>query len=198
MTYLLWQDTETTGLHPGPGQALLEVALVVTDLDFQVLGHTTQLVPCDTRAAYEAADPFVKNMHTENGLWKEHADFMQLFSGDLGPATEALSDYLVTWASQFGIFPNDKSTLFCGQGNGAVDHAFLSAYLPRVRALWGHRTFDVSAWRELVMKWYGCKYADMPSLQGTTHRALDDCLHTIEVAEWIKLNFWRGNTEWSA
>ena len=190
MNALLFLDTETTGLHPGPGHALLEIALVATDLNFEILGQVSTLVPADTQAAYAVADDYVRNMHTENGLWKDHADFMHQIP-DVPSAINQLQDYLVTWASQFGLLPGDKSTLFCGQGNGGVDHAYVSQYLPRVRALWGYRTFDVSAWRELVFQWYGGKYTDLPAETGTKHRALDDVLHSIRVARWIKSNFWR-------
>ena len=184
---LLWVDLETPGLKPGPGHCVLECALAVTDLQFNVLGTTSQLVPADTRAAYEVADAFVKDMHTENNLWAEHHAFMH---AENVPTIGELSDYLITWAAGFGIFPGDKSTLFCGQGTAGVDLDYLTAYLPRVRQLWGHRALDLSAWRDLVMKWYGCKYTDRPALVGTTHRALDDILHTIDVARWIKERFW--------
>jgi oligoribonuclease len=185
---LLWLDTETTGLYPGPGHALLEIALVVTDLNFEILGQVSTLVPADTQAAFEVAEPFVKNMHTENGLWADHTDFMQLFGADLAPATNALQDYLITWAAQYGLFPGDRSTLFCAQGAVGVDNDFLRAYLPRVRELWGHRALDMSAWRDLIFKWYGCR---SPERAGTRHRALDDCLAMIETAKWARQMFWK-------
>ena len=184
---LLWVDLETPGLKPGPGHAILEIALAVTDLEFNVLGTTSQLAPADTLAAYEVADAYVKQMHTENGLWAEHHAFMH--SAQV-PTRGQLEDYLISWSAGYGIFPGDKNTLFCNQGAVGVDNDYLNAYMPRVRALWGHRALDVSAWRDLVMAWYGCKYTDMPALVGTTHRALDDVLHTIEVAKWIKERFW--------
>jgi oligoribonuclease (3'-5' exoribonuclease) len=187
---LLWVDTETSGLKPEPGHALLEIALVVTDLNFKVLGQISQLVPADTRAAFDVANPYVQQMHLDNGLWAEHFDAMKMCT-DRAAATNALSDYLVTWAAGFGIFPDDKSTLFCCQGAVGVDNDFLTAYLPRVRRLWGHRAFDISAWRDLVMQWYGCKFSDMPALVGATHRALDDALHMLDVARWIRQMFWR-------
>ena len=187
MNALLWLDTETTGLHPGPGHALLEIALVATDLNFEILGQVSTLVPADTQAAYEVADPFVKNMHTENGLWVDHADFMHQIP-DVPSAINQLQDYLITWAAQFGLFPGDKSTLFCAQGAVGVDNDYLRAYLPRVRELWGHRAFDISAWRDLIFKWYGCK---APEMAGTKHRALDDCLGMIATARWAREMFWR-------
>jgi oligoribonuclease len=186
MNALLWVDTETPGLHPGPGHALLEIALVVTDLNFQILGQVSTLVPADTKEAYRVADQFVKDMHSANGLWTEHAAFMAALPP--GDHTQALQDHLVTWAAQFGIYPGDRSTLFCAQGAVGVDNDYLTAYLPRVRQLWGHRALDISAWRDLVEKWYGCK---TPVRDGTAHRALDDCLNMIATAKWVRDMFWR-------
>ena len=187
---LLFEDLETTGLKPGPGHAILEIALVVTDLDFQIKGQLTTLVPADTRLAYETANDFVRKMHTENGLWRDHAEFLGLLADmNLRVATKALEDHLIQWAAGFGIFPGDKSTLFCGQGLAGVDNDYMTAYLPRVRQLWGHRAFDISAWLDLVEKWYGCKTPARKA--GIAHRALDDVLNTIETARWVRRMFWR-------
>ena len=187
MNKLLWLDCETSGLKPGPGQALLEIALVVTDLNFQILGQVSTLVPADTIAVWEVADPYVQTMHSNNHLWEEHFEFMKNIT-DVSSATSALQDFLLTWAAHFGIYPGDRSTLFCAQGAVGVDNDFLTAYLPRVRQLWGHRALDISAWRDLVEQWYGCK---TPVRDGTAHRALDDCLNMIATAKWVRDMFWR-------
>src|SRR5699024_169129 len=61
---------EMTGLDK-QRDALLEIAVLVTDADLNILGEGVDLVIRPPAAAVETMDPFVLNMHTTSGLIDE-------------------------------------------------------------------------------------------------------------------------------
>ena len=74
---IVWTDTETTGLHPPEG-SLLEVALVVTSDDLIARASTSLVVRPITPYSHEEwvarLDPFIREMHTKNGLLDDVRD----------------------------------------------------------------------------------------------------------------------------
>lgn len=158
MAKILWVDTETTGLDPET-LSLLEVALVVTGDALEVIDYAMWYVPCDTIEAYHKADDYVKQMHTKNGLWREHHAAQ--------PVADP-SDAILTWCAKHSLYPQCGAMF--GQGV-AYDREVLRIHLPRVRSLWNHRTFDVSGFADLLS-------APRPADE-TKHRAIDDALASV-------------------
>lgn len=74
---IVFVDTETTGLLPREG-SLLEVALVLTDDDLIERAAASFAIKPITPLAHEAwvasLDPFIKKMHTKNGLLDDVRD----------------------------------------------------------------------------------------------------------------------------
>ena len=64
-----WVDIETTGLDPNK-DSLIQMALVITDTDYNEISHTESLIWQPDRVLKEA-DPFVRKMHTTNGLFNK-------------------------------------------------------------------------------------------------------------------------------
>lgn len=65
---IAWTDVESTGLDEKTGD-LLEVALVVTDDQLvEVAATSVVILPSDLGATISKMDPYVKKMHTDNGL----------------------------------------------------------------------------------------------------------------------------------
>ena len=69
---LVWIDCEMTGLSL-EHDALVEVAVLVTDSELNVLGDGVQVVIKPPDAALETMPDVVRNMHTASGLLTELA-----------------------------------------------------------------------------------------------------------------------------
>jgi len=69
---LVWIDCEMTGLDLA-ADALIEVAVLVTDYELNVLGDGIDLVIAPPPGALEQMGDFVRDMHTESGLLDELA-----------------------------------------------------------------------------------------------------------------------------
>jgi oligoribonuclease (3'-5' exoribonuclease) len=68
---IVWTDVETTGLDEKTGD-LLEVALVVTNDQLDEVAAVSEIVvPIDRDATIAKMDPYVREMHTRNGLIRE-------------------------------------------------------------------------------------------------------------------------------
>src|SRR5690625_6953340 len=64
---MVWLDAEMTGLYPGV-DALVEVAIIITDADLNVLDDGIDIIIKPPAAAVEQMDPVVVEMHRNNGL----------------------------------------------------------------------------------------------------------------------------------
>ena len=67
---LVWIDCEMTGLDLS-ADALVEVAVLVTDYDLQVLGDGIDVVVKPPAEALAQMDDYVRQMHTSSGLLDE-------------------------------------------------------------------------------------------------------------------------------
>ena len=88
LPHLIWVDCEMTGLDINK-DALVEIAVLVTDAQLNVLGEGVDLVIKCEQGKLEAMDDFVKNMHTSSGL------ITQIPNGTtLAAADDAIITYL--------------------------------------------------------------------------------------------------------
>ena len=85
---MVWIDCEMTGLDL-VHDALIELAVLVTDDDLNVLGDGVDVVIKPPDAALEQMDDFVRTMHTTSGLLDELADGITL-----AEAEEQALDYI--------------------------------------------------------------------------------------------------------
>ena len=67
---MVWIDCEMTGLDLEK-DALVELAVLVTDAELNILGDGVDVVIRPPDAALEQMDEFVRNMHTTSGLLDE-------------------------------------------------------------------------------------------------------------------------------
>jgi len=112
---IVWIDTETTGLDPHTG-SLLEIAVVVTDDNFNELGaYSTNVLGADLANL----DEFIVGMHTKSGLLDE------LNEGN-GQTLEDVKSDLLVWLEQFG----DLSRAPLGGSSVHFDRAWLQVHLP--------------------------------------------------------------------
>ncbi|MFB0833062.1 oligoribonuclease [Arthrobacter halodurans] len=162
---IVWIDCEMTGLSL-EADALIEVAVLVTDPELNVLGDGVDIVIRPEPAALEQMGDFVRQMHTDSGLLEE------LDGGvDLGTATEQVLAYIRRWV------PEPRKAVLAGNTIG-TDRNFLARDMPGVIDYLHYRVIDVSTIKELSRRWYPKAYYQSPAKTGG-HRALGDIRDSI-------------------
>lgn len=161
---LVWIDCEMTGLDLDVDE-LVEIAIVVTDFELNVLDPGFQVVIKPDASALANMNDFVRRMHETSGLLAEIPDGISLAEAEF----EAL-EYIQRFA------PEGKAPL-AGNTIG-TDRMFLAKYMPRVDRWLHYRSVDVSSIKELSRRWYPRAYFNAPAKDGG-HRALADILESI-------------------
>ncbi|MEO7373295.1 MAG: oligoribonuclease [Terrimesophilobacter sp.] len=162
---LVWIDCEMTGLDVGLDE-LVEVAVVVTDFELNVLDPGFDIVIKPSQAAFDNMNDFVVNMHTESAL----IDAIPL-GVSLAEAETAVLAYIRQFVPVAGQAPLAGNTI-------GTDRAFLAKYMPKVDTHLHYRSVDVSSIKELSRRWFPRVYFNAPTKNGG-HRALADILESI-------------------
>ena len=162
---LVWIDCEMTGLSL-EHDALVEVAVLVTDSELNVLGDGVQVVIKPPDAALETMPDVVRNMHTSSGLLTELADGITLEE-----AEERVLAYITEHVPEPGKTPLAGNSV-------ATDRGFLARDMKRVDEYLHYRIVDVSSIKELARRWYPRAYFSAPAKNGN-HRALADIRDSI-------------------
>ena len=169
---IVWIDCEMTGLDLA-ADALVEVAVVVTDSELQVLDPGLDVVIAPPPQAVAQMNDYVRTMHTSSGLLDELADGMPL-----DEAQRAVVDYVRHWVPEGGKAP------LAGNSVG-TDKTFLDRDMPDLIALLHYRIIDVSSIKELARRWYPRVYFNAPTKRGG-HRALADILESIDELRYYR------------
>lgn len=162
---LVWIDCEMTGLDLA-GDALVEIACVVTDAELAELDTGVDLIIKPPAEALDRMPDVVREMHTSSGLLEELAAGITLAA-----AEEAVLDYVRQH------IPEPRKAPLCGNSI-ATDRAFLARDLPALDGYLHYRMIDVSSVKELARRWYPRAYFASPAKAGG-HRALADIRESI-------------------
>ena len=169
---LIWVDCEMTGLDI-ENDALVEIAVLVTDAQLNVLGEGVDLViNCDL-AKLENMQQVVIDMHTNSGLINEIPNGTTLEKAD-----EAIIAYLKKYAPSEGKSPLAGNSVY-------VDRAFIARDLPLLNKYLHYRTIDVSTIKELARRWHPKTYFSAPAKDGN-HRALGDIRDSIAELDYYR------------
>lgn len=153
--------------------ALIEVAVVITDADLNIVDPGIDLLITPPAEALEGMNDFVRQMHTSSGLLDE------LPSGTtMEDAQQQVLDYIRRFV------PTPKKALLAGNSVG-TDKMFLEANMPLVIDHLHYRLVDVSSIKELAKRWYRKAFAEAPVKHGG-HRALADILESIQELEYYR------------
>jgi len=169
---LVWIDCEMTGLDLAVDE-LVEVAVVITDYDLNLVDPGFAIVINPDRSALENMNDFVRNMHESSGLINEIPNGVSL-----ADAEYAVLEYILKFV------PAEQSAPLAGNTIG-TDRAFLSKYMPRVDSHLHYRSIDVSSIKELSRRWFPRVYFNAPKKDGG-HRALADILESIRELEYYR------------
>lgn len=145
--------------------ALVEIGVLVTDSELNILGDGVDVVITTTEAQLAAMSDFVRNMHTDSGLLAEIPH-----GKSLAEAESIVLDYLKEYCDS-GKSPLAGNTI-------GMDRNFISRDMKNLEAFFHYRTIDVSSIKELAKRWYPDAYNSAPKKTGN-HRALADIRDSI-------------------
>ena len=172
---LIWIDCEMTGLDLGK-DVLVEIAVLVTDSDLNVIGEGIDLVISATPEQLAGMNEFVTQMHTNSGLITEIPS---------GISVSAAEDLIIKYLESASTIAG-KSPL---AGNSvSVDRSFIARDMPRLNNYLHYRTIDVSSVKELARRWNAKVYFNSPAKTGN-HRALGDIQDSIAELAHYRANF---------
>jgi oligoribonuclease len=168
----VWIDCEMTGLDP-VADALVEIAVLVTDPELNVLGEGVDIVIRPPQEALDQMVPFVRDMHTSSGLLERLPDGVSL-----AEASEACLAYITEHC------PDPGKAVLAGNSVGQ-DKLFLTRDLPAITGHLHYRIVDVSTIKELARRWYPKAYFQAPAKTGG-HRALGDIVDSINELRYYR------------
>ena len=171
---LVWLDMEMTGLDPERDR-IIEVAIVVTDAQLNVVAEAPVLVLHQADSVLEAMDDWNKSTHARSGL-------IAKVKASTTVEAEAEQVYLDFLAEHLP----SKTSPICGNSI-CQDRRFMARNMPRLEAYFHYRNLDVSTLKELVKRW-------KPELaKGLTkhgkHEALADIYESIEELKYYREHF---------
>ena len=169
---LVWIDCEMTGLDLQK-DALIEVAVLVTDGDLNVLGDGAEVVIKPSDEQLEQMGDFVREMHTNSGLLDRLAG---------GTTMEEATQHILAHVKEF--VPTPRKAPLAGNTIG-TDRAFLARDMAELESWVHYRNLDVSSIKELARRWYPKTFYQAPA-KGGNHRALADIQESIEELRYYR------------
>ena len=170
---LVWIDCEMTGLDL-QRDALVEIAVLVTDGDLNVLGEGVDVVIHADEAALAAMPPVVEEMHRRSGLTEE----IRASRVTVREAEEAVLAYVKKHVPEAGVAPLAGNSI-------ATDRGFLARDMPELDAHLHYRMIDVSSLKELARRWFPRVFYAKPE-KGLAHRALADIIESIRELQYYR------------
>ena len=178
--HLVWIDCEMTGLDLTRDQ-LIEVAVLVTDSELNVLDPGLDLVISADDAALEGMVEVVTQMHAKSGL----TDAVRASTLTVAEAEQQLLAYVRRFV------PERRTAPLCGNSIG-TDRGFLARDMPELDDHLHYRMIDVSSIKELARRWFPRVYFAQPQ-KGLAHRALADIIESVrELAYYRRTRFVDG------
>lgn len=170
---LVWIDCEMTGLNLASDK-LIEIAVLVTDADLNILGQGVDVVIHTDDAALSSMIDVVADMHARSGL----IDEVRASTVDLATAETMVLDYVRQHVKQAKTAPLAGNSI-------ATDRGFIARDMPALDAFLHYRMIDVSSIKELCRRWYPRIYFGQPA-KGLAHRALADIHESIRELQFYR------------
>ncbi len=171
---LIWLDMEMSGLLPDSDR-ILELAVVVTDANLNVLGESPVLVIHQSDAVLDGMDAWNKGAHGRSGLIEK------VKSSTITEDEATLQ--MITFLKQY--VPAGKSPM-CGNSI-CQDRRFMARYMPDLEKYFHYRNLDVSTFKELARRWKPEIYSGFK--KASKHEALADIYESIEELKYYREHF---------
>ncbi len=170
---LVWIDCEMTGLDLRSDK-LIEIAVLVTDAELNVVGDGVDVVIHADDAALSSMVDVVTQMHTRSGLVEE----VRASTVDVAAAETMVLDYIREHVKQAKTAPLAGNSI-------ATDRGFIARDMPTLDSYLHYRMIDVSSIKELCRRWYPRIYYGQP-VKGLAHRALADIHESIRELHYYR------------
>lgn len=174
---IVWVDVETDGLIAHK-QNLLEVAVLVTDLNLNLLDETgfeatIAYTPDQADHMREKTSEYVRDMHDRSGLWTQITD------PDRSAPKAIVEAHMLAYIQRF---VPERRTARIGGNSVRLDLNFLDEHLPTVAGHLHHRMVDVSTLTGLAHWWKG-----VPMMEKVTaHTAMSDIRESIAELAYLR------------
>jgi oligoribonuclease len=168
---LIWVDMEMTGLAPDADR-VIEVALVVTNAQLDVLAEGPVLVIHQPDEVLDAMDGWNKSTHGKSGL----IDRIKASNMAEAQAEDVALAFLREHVPA-------KASPMCGN-SVCQDRRFMARWLPRLEDYFHYRNLDVSTLKELVRRWKPEVAKGM--VKHNKHEALADILESIDELKYYR------------
>ena len=162
---------EMTGLQPDSDR-IIEIAMLVTDPQLNVIAEGPMLVVHQPDEVLEAMDSWNKSTHKKTGLI-ERVRASRMTEAD---AERAAIDFLSQHVPA-------ASSPMCGNSI-CQDRRFLARWMPKLESYFHYRNLDVSTLKELVRRWKPDAMSGFKK-EGK-HEALADILESIEELKYYR------------
>lgn len=174
---LLWVDIETTGLDKDirtRGEIVLEIGFACTDASLNIIDAEVwaRKLSADEWKTFHSALPFVKQMHSDSGLWEQLDQPDECFDDD-----EIIS-LAADFVSRNGL---NSTTPVCGSSL-RLDRNFLDYYFPELLRDVSYRSIDVSTFKETIRRFEPVIFAGVDDCyphKGKCHRPLQDIENSV-------------------
>jgi oligoribonuclease len=173
-SHLVWVDMEMTGLDPDADR-IIEVAMVVTDMELNIVAEAPVLVVHQSDAVLDGMDNWNRGTHGRSGL----TDKVKASALD----EHAVEQQFITFLQRF--VPKGKAPM-CGNSI-CQDRRFMARHMPALEAFFHYRNVDVSTLKELCKRWRPELIAGFRKQQ--RHEALADILESIEELKYYRTHF---------
>ena len=138
--HLIWIDMEMSGLHPDSDR-VLEIAVVVTDSQLQVVAEGPVVVVHQDDAVLAGMDAWNQATHARSGLTGR---VRQSTLDDAAAEAQVLAF--------LGRYLRPGKSPMCGNSI-CQDRRFLARWMPQLEAFFHYRNLDVSTLKELAKRW---------------------------------------------
>jgi oligoribonuclease len=171
---LVWLDMEMTGLFPDTDR-IIELALVVTDSQLNVIAEGPVWVVHQSDAVLEGMDEWNRTTHARSGL--------------TGKVKAATTDEAAVEAAALEFLKLHVPRLaspMCGNSI-CQDRRFMARYMPALEDWFHYRNLDVSTLKELCKRWKP-ELAKGLKKHGK-HEALADIYESIDELKYYREHF---------
>jgi oligoribonuclease len=171
---LIWTDLEMTGLEP-QSDVVIEIATLVTDENLNHLAEGPVIAIHQPDEIIDAMDEWNTNQHGKSGLIQRVKDSTYTVE----QAEQETLEFLREWVPE-GVSP------MCGNSI-CQDRRFMARLMPELEAYFHYRNLDVSALKELAMRWNPDVYKGF--VKDSSHLAMDDIKDSIDELIYYREHF---------
>lgn len=173
---LVWMDLEMTSVRDVLTDKIIEIAVVLTDKDLNIVAHGPDIVIHVDPALFRDIPDSARATHDHSGIEEDVAK---------STTTSAEAEREVLAFLTEHVAP--QSAPLCGNSIH-MDRHFLRMQMPSVEGYLFYRCIDVSTIKELARRWAPAIYDEARHRKGeSAHRAKDDILASVS-----ELAFYRG------